>query len=135
MTRVWVPGTPIPQGSKSVSKSGHAYEANKKTRPWRATVADCAAEARASGEAEMLEGPVAVSIAFYFQKPKSAKKSAVYNEKKPDIDKLCRAIFDSITGILIPDDSRVVCLTCVKYYAGGLLFPGTRIEISRAENP
>lgn len=121
-----VPGQPIPQGSKQVSRSGHSYEANKKTRPWRAVVADCASHFRAQhpGIGLPLDGNISAELTFTFARPPSAKKRA-YPNVKPDIDKLCRAIFDSLTGILIVDDCRVVSLKATKQYGE----PGVHIAL------
>jgi crossover junction endodeoxyribonuclease RusA len=43
----------------------------------------------------------------------------------PDIDKVCRAVLDALTGILYRDDAQVVALSAVKTYADGYGAPGT----------
>ena len=60
--------------------------------------------------------PVALDIVFNFTKPHSAKKreSPVV---KPDLDKLCRAVLDSLTGVIYADDAQVIQLTAGKYYS------------------
>lgn len=114
-------GTPAPQGSKTafvrggraVVVDGSSTTGRQKLSSWRAEVAREAANI-ASGE--LLEGPVGVEINFVMPKPKSAPKSKVFCDKKPDIDKLIRSTFDSMTGVLYRDDSQVVQVRATKVY-------------------
>lgn len=116
-----VDGIPAPQGSKTPWGS----EANPNTRPWRATVTAAAAEAMR--EAPVLTGPVSLEVLFFFPRPKShygtgrkvgeLKASApVFHTSKPDADKLLRAIGDSLTGIVVRDDSQFARVTAEKMY-------------------
>ena len=57
---------------------------------------------------------IGVECRFYFQRPKSTKKSIMDKVTKPDIDKLARAILDALTGIVFEDDSQVTTLVCWK---------------------
>jgi crossover junction endodeoxyribonuclease RusA len=114
-------GTPAPQGSKTafvrggraVVVDGSSTTGRQKLSSWRAEVAREAANI-ASGE--LLEGPLAVEINFVMPKPKSAPKGKLFCDKKPDIDKLVRSTFDSMTGVLYRDDAQIVKLITSKVY-------------------
>lgn len=128
--RFTVYGEPIPQGSqKAVTPKGGAFTRlvsdNKKLKPWRQEVAltVLALPDRPSVPWDSATGMV---LDFYFVRPKSAKKRK-YMSVKPDVDKLCRAIFDAIKGIVFSEDSRVCDARIRKFYAE----PGTmeRVEV------
>lgn len=148
MIQLTVLGDPQPQGSKNVSRSGHTYEQNAvKLRPWRQAVAQEAALAmriynspqtsatrspwypKPDGHMKPLSGPVSVTISFYFRRPKGhygtgrnegvVKANApLWKTTAPDSDKLARAALDSLTGVVIRDDSQVVALHVRKMYDG-----------------
>jgi Holliday junction resolvase RusA-like endonuclease len=89
-------------------------------KPYRATVALAAREVWAEGATH---GSVGVSIAFTFVRPKShynakgvLRAGAATHPGKPDIDKICRSVLDSLTGIIYADDSQVVSLVATKAY-------------------
>ena len=110
----FVPGVPAPQGSKSVSRSGHMYEVNKRLKPWRETIVHHAAHAY---DGEPVDGPVKVTAVFYFPRPRTTRFKR-YPAGKPDTDKLCRAVLDSLTiARVIRDDARVVELSARKEWA------------------
>jgi Holliday junction resolvase RusA-like endonuclease len=46
----------------------------------------------------------------------------------PDLDKLIRAVGDSLTGTVITDDSRIVRISARKLYAEGIE-PGATISV------
>lgn len=96
----------------------------KKLRPWRAKVSSDADE---QYDGEALTGPLDVLIVFVVKRPKGhygtgrnadlLKDSApVYPEVRPDLGKLCRAIEDSLTGIVWRDDSLIVREAHMKRY-------------------
>jgi crossover junction endodeoxyribonuclease RusA len=60
--------------------------------------------------------PVRISARFFFQRPKSLKKTVLYKTTKPDADKLLRGILDSLTGIVYVDDSQVVSAGVAKEF-------------------
>jgi Holliday junction resolvase RusA-like endonuclease len=121
-----VPGVAAPQGSKKAfrTRGGRIalVESCARVKPYRATVALAAREVWAEGATH---GTVGVSIAFTFVRPKSH-----YNAKGVlragvathpgkgvgDLDKLCRAAIDGLTGIIYVDDSQVVSLVATKAY-------------------
>lgn len=117
-------GEPVPQGSTRAyvnKKTGEAVttHGNKNTKVWRqriATEAQKAQELTPFFENDKKLG-YHVTIFFEFTRPASVSKKVKYNNKRPDIDKLIRAVFDGITDILIPDDARIVSVTASEPYA------------------
>lgn len=106
-----VTGEPIPQGSKSVSRAGRLYDANPRLKAWRKHMTECFAYEW--GDKDPLDKPLAIEIRFYLPRPVSAKND--YADKKPDIDKLTRAAFDSLEAAgVIRNDSRFVDLVAIK---------------------
>jgi crossover junction endodeoxyribonuclease RusA len=106
-----VEGTPAPQGSKTVTKSGLMFDSSKKLKPWRDQVKEAS---RAQWElTNTVLGGVRVSLTFRFASPK--KPTRTY--PPTDLDKLCRAVLDGMTqGNIIEDDRHVVYLTAKKEY-------------------
>lgn len=71
-------------------------------------------------------GPVEVVVSFHFRRPKGhyntngSLKGSKYKTpaptwvtKKPDIDKLCRAVCDALSGFCYDDDEQVVSINAV----------------------
>ena len=99
---------------------------NKKTKPWRQAIID----ACLASDFAMAEGPVSLEVAFYLPRPKSAPKSVQQPAKKPDLDKLVRAVCDALTAAGVwRDDSQVVRLTATKTFAGEGFAPCACIEV------
>lgn len=59
--------------------------------------------------------PVAIEIEFGLLRPKSVKRNLP--TVPPDLDKLIRAVLDSLTGIAYQDDSQVVRIVATKVYS------------------
>lgn len=96
-------------------KTGRVYSHSpKSTIRWEARVAQEAQEAM-KGEASLMEGPLAVIIRFRLPKPKSAKKNSL-PDKRPDLDKLIRAVLDGMSKIVYKDDGQVTDLSVAKRY-------------------
>lgn len=113
-------GHPKPQGSKrAFIAHGRAVmtESNKAGhKDWRATVTAAAIDA--IGDHPLLDGPLAVTIAFALPRPKSHPKTrTTWPTARPDIDKLTRSILDSCTHIIWRDDSQVTHLEVRKIWA------------------
>ena len=70
-----------------------------------------------------LDGPLACSITFRLQAPKTVKRE--FPTTKPDLDKLVRGVLDGMTGILYKDDCQIVNIYCSKHYG----IPGVKIEL------
>jgi len=112
-------GTPVPQGSKrAFYKAGmkHAVviEDNSKTKPWRQELAGTAAEKMGNRPIEL--GPIIVQCMFFFDRPKSLKKSVSAKTTKPDVDKLARTVLDALTGTVFKDDGQVIELRVAKLF-------------------
>lgn len=125
-----VRGLPIPQGSTRAfvnPKTGKPIitSSAKGLGSWRRLVSD---QAQKVAPPAPWTGPVLVELFFNLPKPKSApKKKRVWPDKRPDLDKLVRAVLDAITHILIADDSQVVELVAQKDYGA----PGVEVIVSR----
>ena len=137
-----VNGIPAPQGSKTRNAAGALYESSRAVGPWREAV-------RAETQAAMDRGweewvrhafsrdgiglPVEVHIGFWLPKPKSAPKSRTWPSKRPDLDKLVRAVLDGlVAGGALADDAQVVVLGACKRYADDVRPPGCDIDIKEA---
>ena len=111
-----VDGQPVPQGSKSVTRTGLMYEANKAHGKWRELVTTIARNEFAGRTP--LEGPVTLAVLFSLECPPSVKKSGRTQPfVKPDLDKLCRSIGDSCEKAGVFKDSQITQLDAVKQYA------------------
>jgi Holliday junction resolvase RusA-like endonuclease len=107
-----VNGLPAPQGSKTPTGNGGMRESSRAVGPWREAVRT---EVQRAGGAQ-LAGPVAVSVQFFLARPASRRDA--YPAKRPDLDKLCRAILDGLkAGGAYRDDGQVVSLTAAKFWA------------------
>jgi crossover junction endodeoxyribonuclease RusA len=122
--RIEVAGIPAPQGSKRHVGGGRMVEQSRAVGPWREAVR---AETQRALEIQGLDAEpvfpigtgVSVAIWFTLPKPKSAPKRDVPAIKRPDVDKLARAVLDGIVaGGAIIDDAQVVRLWASKAYAG-----------------
>jgi crossover junction endodeoxyribonuclease RusA len=124
-----VRGTPAPQGSKRHIGNGRMIEMSKAVGPWREAVRSQCQLYMDSG-ASAFVGAVTVGINFYLPRPKSLHKSVLWPAKRPDLDKLARAVLDGLTdGGAWLDDGQVVRLQLAKHYAGDGNPPGCDIEI------
>ena len=95
-------------------------QANPKLAPWRRAVADAARRAARQSYASN-GGAVLVELEFHLKAPQRLFRltdvAVEPHLKKPDVDKLARAILDALTGVLYADDSQVVSLTVGKAYS------------------
>lgn len=118
----FVAGMPVPQGStRAFLVKGRPIVTStcKNLKAWRERVAAEAQRASVAIGGFYREGDFAyiVRTCFVFSPPKShAKSYYYYHNKRPDIDKLVRALLDGITGILIEDDAQVKELEVRKEY-------------------
>jgi len=126
--RFQVHGLPIAQGSQRswmVNGKPVITTTAKGLPSWRRLVADVA---QRFAPAEPWEGPVGIVLDFGIPKPKSAPKTRrVWPDKRPDLDKLSRAVLDALTYVIFADDSQVVHLQATKEYGT----PGVAVEIHR----
>jgi crossover junction endodeoxyribonuclease RusA len=92
------------------------FHANEDTlMPWRTQLAYALAAAHSGPP---MDGPVGVHIVFTMPKPKSAPKHKhTWPAKRPDLDKLMRAVLDAGTEAGVwRDDSQVVMATESKHF-------------------
>lgn len=116
-------GRAEPQGSTKafmVRGRPRITSANAKMKPYRQQVGLSALIARSeAGYKDVFAGrhvPVGVSLTFWYAKPPSVPKKRLQMVVKPDIDKIVRSTFDSLTGIMFADDGQVVQVTAGKLY-------------------
>ena len=129
----FVEGTPKPQGSKKTffnHKTGKAVmveAAGDPLKKWRKRVAE---EASVHYFSEPASDPftkcVRVSLIFRLKRPKSHYRTGKFSDvlkeehvatrhgKRPDADKLARAVLDGLTGVVFVDDSQVFDLSVLK---------------------
>lgn len=136
LVSVFVHGTPRPKGNLKRSRYGRTYFERHVT-DWCDTVAlACKAAYRTAcgPTAAPHSGPVAVELAFSFERPASHGKGQrrgvrvgqaartlppCTSHRLGDLDKLSRNVLDSLTnGGVIVDDSHVVRLVAAKEYGG-----------------
>jgi crossover junction endodeoxyribonuclease RusA len=130
-----VPGSPAPQGSKTFKGirggRGILVESSAAVGPWRERIAIVAHNAMA-GRPIFVRTPVAVDLVFTMPRPKSTPRNTPPAIKRPDLDKLARAVLDSLTQIVFLDDALVVNLNCHKRIALIEETPGVRVTIREA---
>lgn len=121
-----VPGEPVPQGSKGVTRGGVLFDTNAtKLRPWRRAVAEVARLHRVTW---ILQSPLEVRLLFVVKPPPRGRHDGEWCATKPDIDKLTRAVLDALTdGHVLVDDAQVVRLIAEKRLGDE---PGVRITVS-----
>lgn len=132
-----VVGTPTPQGSmRGYVVGGRAVVTNanpKLLRTWRGAVVEEAMKAAAL-ERFPRPLPVRVTAMFRLARPKSqtkAERSISMVAKKPDLDKLGRALLDSLTDARVfDDDAQVASLWLTKVYAEDDDYLGATIVVS-----
>ncbi|WGW12711.1 RusA family crossover junction endodeoxyribonuclease [Saxibacter everestensis] len=140
-------GLPVSQGSKRHVGRGIMVESSKNLRPWRDSVT---AEARIARDGQM-DGALLVACDFYLPRPKghygTGRNQGVlkptaprHPAKKPDIDKLARAILDALSAAgVYGDDAQVVRLEATKHYvteheADPLDVPGVIVTVSQTRS-
>ena len=123
---VFVCGIPVGQPRPRARRAGKRiimYDP-KTAHKWRETVAMVAGAAIK----RQLEGPLDVSLVFFFPRPKShygtGKNSDVlkasaptYHTQKPDIDNVCKSTLDAMNDVVYGDDKQVVKLLAEKRWA------------------
>lgn len=144
-----VVGLPVAQGSTAAfSRGGKIHTTNdpKGTiNRWRGDVRGAAQPAidRWLGPGVPWTGPVSMRLRFRFPRPAShflpanarraepeLKATApVWLERSPDVDKLCRAILDAMTGLIYVDDAQVVALNATKRYVATGERPGVDVVV------
>lgn len=123
----FVPGIPRPQGSKRHVGNGRMIEANKEIYSWRHTVAAYALQHWEIDGKEHFIG--ALKADLLFEMPKGPSVTRHNPSVKPDLDKLCRGVFDALEASgIIRNDSQFCDLHAAKVY--GTHRTGVTIKIS-----
>lgn len=146
MSRVdfFVPGCPVAKGSlRAFTRKGGGVGVEEgnvdKVRPWMSAISLAARDAGATPG----DGAVRVGLMFVFPRPKGhftsagalRPKAPKFHAKKPDVDKLVRAVLDALTGVAFTDDARVAGLDPApwKRYAGLGEPTGARVIVQSLE--
>lgn len=129
--RCFIPGTPIPQGShKAYVVNGHANvtDDNPQTRPWRADIHAAVRVATGLGIVFPAE-PVALDLVFVMpRRAAEPKRVTPPHVRKPDADKLTRAVMDALAGLIYTRDQQVTCLHASKRTARIGETPGLHLQ-------
>lgn len=126
-------GIAVPQGSKTATViNGRAvmFDSNKKLKDWRRDATRQLLEQfGASGVSPFpAQQALGVVIIFRLPKPKSVKRDKP--SVKPDVDKLVRSIFDSVTDAKIwAGDEQVTQVNAAKEYCRPGELPNVLITI------
>jgi len=129
---VTVPGKPVTQGSMKTINRRTFHDNERDLLPWRDGIAwHVRQEMAAQGMNEPLEGPLTLVATFTLARPPSIPKSRWAPDKKPDLDKLCRALGDAIgQSGAVRQDAQFVTIVASKVYGP---LPGVTFTISPAE--
>lgn len=132
----FVEGRPAPQGSKKHVGNGVMVEMSTALKQWRGDVAKTVRSA--AGLRRFPAGtPVHVELEFVTRRPVSTpKRWTPPAVKRPDVDKLCRAVLDGISMSKVwADDSQVTHLCATKRVAEIGEDSGCHITIAAAQQP
>jgi crossover junction endodeoxyribonuclease RusA len=110
-----VSGDPASQGSHSVINGRIVQVNSTKHKRWRNAVVFAALDL-IDEDWVPIDEPVELSVIFYLPRPKTATRE--FPAVTPDLDKLIRAVGDSLTTAgIISDDSRIIAIHAQKLYA------------------
>lgn len=128
---VTIAGVPAAQGSKRHVGNGRLLEQSKAVAPWRTLVAWTVSRV---WHWAPLDGPVYLDVEFVMRRPASTPKRRPTPPaiRRPDTDKMLRAVFDALTGVCWRDDSQVVWVFATKRIAETDEQPGCRIRLDPA---
>ena len=106
----FVPGKPEPQGSKNQDRRGNMFESAAGLATWRKLVWAYSRQAMRRNPPAADGVPMVVEAEFVIYRPKSLKPHhpTPPATKKPDTDKLQRAIGDAMKGVVVTDDAQIV---------------------------
>ena len=120
----WVSGTPMQKGSTTRMPNGAYLPAGTahtrdKMAQWRADVRQAAMQAM-SDSVIWRDTGIRLMVEFALMPPRNipaAKRGWLPHTKRPDIDKLFRALSDALTGVVWVDDSQICVSAINKVYA------------------
>lgn len=108
-------GNPVPKGRPRVVrlKNGKSLTFTPdKTAAWEESIQG---QALKHMPERLLEGPLAVTMTFYFVKPASARRRK-YPHVRPDLDNAVKSVKDALNGLMWKDDAQIVDLIALKRY-------------------
>ena len=131
-----IPGRPVPKGSKRALGRGVMIESSAKgLNVWMKALR---AELHTAMRGEKIAAkpfPVAVDLRFYIRPPiRTVRRRPTV---PPDLDKLVRAVLDSMQGVVFEDDAQVTSIYARKVYItaatpsekdGGVLISAVRAD-------
>lgn len=115
------------------------HDNRKELAGWRDAVAHAALRARSEGPYAMIHGAIRLTLEYKLPAPKSrpAELRTVRQRlewtwpiRRPDLDKLERAVLDACKGILWVDDAQIVQVTKCKVYD---VIPGLYVAVQPVE--
>jgi Holliday junction resolvase RusA-like endonuclease len=121
-----VTGNPASQGSHAIMYGRIVQVNSSKHKAWRKAIVQ-EAIATLPDHWQPIDEPCELIVNFYLPKPKTVDRQLP--SVSPDLDKLIRAVGDSLTDSgVVTDDSRIVRISARKLYAEGIQ-PGASIQV------
>lgn len=116
LLEAWVPGHPVPGGSKTFYGKGRVVDAGKGNKQWKEKIAAIVMQ---DWMREPVDGPLDVELTFYLERPVGhfvnrnranpvRDAAPIYHTTRPDTLKLARAVEDALTGVVWVDDGQIV---------------------------
>lgn len=111
-----------PKAKQSFRMGKHGYQ-NKAVIDYQKAITAMAL-AQTTQDMRSLSGDLYVSVEFVWKHPKSwgkkrvaeLRERCVYKPSRPDIDNLCKGVFDALNGVIWNDDSQIVGIHAWKRY-------------------
>jgi Holliday junction resolvase RusA-like endonuclease len=122
-------GQPLRTANGNLAIGTATTSANPNLAGWETAVRSAAQQQ--CGGTFFGDTAVRIAIVFFLPRPQSLPRRVKHHTKKPDLDKLARAVKDALKGVLWQDDSQVVDLVARKAYASTQ--PHARILVDYAE--
>jgi Holliday junction resolvase RusA-like endonuclease len=132
---VWVPGTPVTQGSKTIaSRAGKVWmrEARGESlEAWRDTIAWHVVRELHGREFSASDDAVSIEATFWLPRPLSTRRKHPNTQRDGDLDKYLRAVGDALTRSgVIHDDAQIVSWSASKHWASFPAEAGVLLTIS-----
>lgn len=114
--------TPKAKQSFRIRMGKHGYQ-SKAVTDYQKAITAMALE-QTTQDTRLLSGDLYVSVEFVWGHPKSwgkkrvaeLRERCVYKPSRPDIDNLCKGVFDALNGVIWNDDSQIVGVHAWKRY-------------------
>lgn len=132
-----IPAVPVAQPrQRSAVRGGHAVNYTPTKHPVTAFKATCKMALRDAYQGPPLTGSLTVQICFVMPRPQrlNAKKFSPWGQREhvqtPDVDNLCKSVFDSLNELAYVDDSQISELLASKVHAAKDEAPHVRVVIT-----